>query len=451
MNISFFTQKNFSPKPRLLLSAYQCAPEMGSTSHIGWQWYSRLAKRIPVTLITHIRNQSALQKVGAPFPHSEIVFIDTEYFAGPLYRSLSKFFPKSEYAVSLLSFADFYFYDTLAVKQMKKRQQAGEGWDIIHQVTPVSPKSITRLHTLNCPVVLGPWNGGLTLPLAFPKVILQDTNWMYPLRHLGNLVEFFWQSLPHASVILTATQATFSSIPKKFHSRCQHFLENGVDLELFTPAPWPAPPSSSQPLQIVFVGRLVAFKGMPMLLEAIARLKNYRPLQLNIVGRGPREREWKELATRLDLDQIVTWHGAADHAQVVRQLHQAHVLCLPSVRESGGSVLLEAMACARPVLAVDYGGPGEIIDERVGRVVPSQGTATVIKGLMDGLNDIFEHPEVWKKRGEMARQRAETLYSWEAKIDQALVIYRNLLAEPLQRSHSKTLKTHHEIKKMNVV
>ena len=434
MNTSFFDQKNFSPRPRLLLSAYQCAPEMGSVSQIGWQWYSHLAKRVPVTLITHIRNQPALESAGAPFPHSEIIFIDTEYFAGPLYRSLSRFFPKSEYAVSLLSFADFYFYDMLAVKQMKKRQQAGERWDIVHQVTPVSPKSITRLYTLNCPVVLGPWNGGLTLPLAFPKVILQDVNWMYPLRHFGNLIELFWQSLPHASVILTATQATFASIPKKFHSRCQYFLENGVDLELFNSTPWPPPPSSSQPLHIVFVGRLMAFKGVPMLLEALARLKNYRPLRLTIVGQGPREKEWKKLANRLELDQIVTWYGAATHTQIVHQLYQAHVLCLPSVRESGGSVLLEAMACARPVLAVDHGGPGEIIDDQVGQVVSAQGKNQLVEGLVNSLNDIFEHPQAWRKRGEMARQRAEMLYSWESKVDRILTIYKSLLVEsPMQK------------------
>ena len=50
-------------EPRLLLSAYQCGPGMGSVSQIGWHWYSRLAQRLPVTLLTHIRNRAALEAV----------------------------------------------------------------------------------------------------------------------------------------------------------------------------------------------------------------------------------------------------------------------------------------------------------------------------------------------------------------------------------------------------
>ena len=49
---------------RVLLSAYQCGPGMGSVSQIGWEWYSRLARRTSVTLFTHIRNRPALEAAG---------------------------------------------------------------------------------------------------------------------------------------------------------------------------------------------------------------------------------------------------------------------------------------------------------------------------------------------------------------------------------------------------
>ena len=52
--------------PPLILSAYQCGPGMGSVSQIGWEWYSRLAGRLPLTLVTHSRNRAALEKAGAP-------------------------------------------------------------------------------------------------------------------------------------------------------------------------------------------------------------------------------------------------------------------------------------------------------------------------------------------------------------------------------------------------
>ena len=100
---SYLLSKNeFMPTPeqcpRVLLSAYQCAPRGESVSQIGWQWYKNLAQLLPVTLVTHIRNKNSLEMAGAPFLNTEIIYIDTEWFAGPLYRFAIRLFPRSEHA-----------------------------------------------------------------------------------------------------------------------------------------------------------------------------------------------------------------------------------------------------------------------------------------------------------------------------------------------------------------
>src|SRR5438270_8078714 len=97
-----------TPAFKVLLSAYQCGPGMGSVSQIGWEWYSRLARKVCVTLITHARNRPALARAGAPIEDSEIIFIDTEWFAGPLYRTAKWLFPSSEHAVFMLSGLDYF-------------------------------------------------------------------------------------------------------------------------------------------------------------------------------------------------------------------------------------------------------------------------------------------------------------------------------------------------------
>ncbi|NJO15548.1 MAG: glycosyltransferase [Thioploca sp.] len=416
--------------PRILLSAYQCAPKTEAVSQIGWQWYFRLAQRVPVTLVTHVRNYSYLMQAGAPLAHSEIIFIDTEWFAKYLYNLSRKLFPQSENAVYLLSSLDFFVYDWFAVQQLKKRQRAGANWDIVHVVTPVSPVTVTRLHTLQRPIILGPRNGGLKNPPDFPEIMKEDSSWIYPLRNLGYFIDFLIGSSRNAAVILTATQATLQSISPRYHSRCRPLLENGVDLNLFSPAPWPPPPSLIQPLRIVFVGRLVPFKGVPLLLEALAQLKDKFPLLLTIIGEGPLQKKWQTQSEQLHLNKIVTWYGTASRTQVVAQIQAAHVLCLPSVRESGGAVLLEAMACARPVIAIAFGGPAEIVDDTVGHTIPPHGGATVVvEALTKCFQDIFEQPQVWQQRGEMGRRRAEQRYSWDSKIDQALVLYEELLKD----------------------
>lgn len=418
-----------STAPRVLLAAYQCGPGMGSVSHIGWEWYTRLAARTPVTLVTHIRNRPAIAQAGGARADSDIEYIDTEWFAGPLYRLATRVFPRSQHAAFLLSSLDFFVYDRAAAGQLRARMAQGQRWDLVHAVTPVSPVAATRLHRLGPPLVLGPWNGGLGVPPAFKEILRQDASWVYPLRRLGRLADAYCGATRHAALIFTATRATFTSLPAACRSRCAPLPENGVDLEVFTPAPWPAAPSSTHPLHMLFVGRLVPFKGVPLLLKALALVRREFPVQLDIVGDGPLAEEWRQEAVDAGVAPLVTFHGAESAAEVAKRLRAAHVLCLPSVRESGGAVLLEAMACARPVIAVAFGGPAEIVDDAVGRAVSPTGPEAVATSIANALRDLVAHPDAWRRRGKEGRRRAEQRYSWPMKIEQALTWYRRILGE----------------------
>jgi glycosyltransferase involved in cell wall biosynthesis len=412
---------------RLLLSAYQCAPGMGSVSQIGWEWYSRLAGRLPLTLVTHVRNRAPLEQAGAPLPGTEIVYVDTEWFAGPLYRLASRLFPRSEHPVFLISSLDFFVYDRLALRTLIKLRKEGKNWDLIHQPTPVSPLAATSLHRLGLPLILGPWNGGLKSPANFPEIMAAESGWLYPVRRLGRLGDWLLGSSRNARCLLTATAATRADIPQRYRAKCRDMLENGVDLEVFRAAPWPEPPGNGRPLRVLFVGRLLPFKGVAMLLEAVASIRAESPVQLAIAGTGPEQNALRQKAGELGIAGHVEFLGPLPHAEVARRLTESHVFCLPSIRESGGAVLLEAMAAARPVVALDYGGPSEIVDGEVGAMVPATGWKPVVEGLAGIFEDIFRDPEGWRRRGQAGRQRVERRYSWPAKIDAALSLYRECL------------------------
>jgi glycosyltransferase involved in cell wall biosynthesis len=414
--------------PRILLAAYQCGPGMGSVSQIGWEWYTRLATRTSVTLVTHVRNRSVIEQSGGARDGSEICYIDTEWFAGPLYRLAARLFPRSPHATFLFSSFDFFVYDRTAECILRERWNRGERWDIIHVVTPVSPVAATRFYRLGAPLVVGPWNGGLGILPAFKEIMRQDASWVYPLRQLGRLADLWFGTTCHAAMIFTATQATLAALPRSCHSRCTPMLENGVDLDIFTPSPWSETPSVNQPLRLIFVGRLAPFKGIPLLLKALAQVQREFPVRLTIVGDGPLMRDWRRLAGDLGVAEHVDFRGACSASEVAAQLRQHQVMCLPSVRESGGAVLLEAMACARPVIAVAFGGPAEIVDDAVGCAVPATSPEAVVAGFAQALRDVVQNPDAWRRRGEEGRRRAEQQYSWKMKIEQALGWYHNVLA-----------------------
>ena len=412
-------------KIRVLLSCYQCGLGMGSVSQIGWEWYQRLSKQCQVTLITHVRNRVTLAASGVPINDSNVIFIDTEWFAAPLYRLASWLFRRSEHPLFLIASLDFFVYDWVATRKCRQLLKQGETWDIVHAVTPVSPMAATRLTKLGIPNILGPWNGALASPKTFPEIMQAESKWLYPIRNFGRVIDFFVGSTHSASMILSATRSTVFGISKRYHSKCRNLLENGVDLELFQTAPYPDAPSDINPLHIVFVGRLLPFKGVAMLLEAVSALRF--PFKLTIVGEGSERQPLEAKTTALGLTEQVEFTGNLPLNQVSNRVKKAHVFCLPSVRESGGAVLLEAMAVARPVIAVDFGGPAEIVDDGVGVKLPATGKADVVQGLIKAFEDLRLQPELWRNRGLEGRRRVELYYSWDAKIATAVSFYRELL------------------------
>jgi glycosyltransferase involved in cell wall biosynthesis len=407
---------------RILLSAYQCGPGMGSVSQIGWEWYSRLARQAEVTLVTHIRNREALTNAGAPFAGSEILYIDTERFAGPLYRFASRMFPKSQHAVFLISSLDFFVYDAAALRMLRS---SGKTCDLVHAVTPVSPVAATRLHRLGIPLIVGPWNGGLQSPRTFPEIMSEDSGWVYRVRDLGRLLDRVFGCTRNAALILTATKFTDRSLSK--NARTRRMIENGVDLQLFQPAAWDPPPSASNPLRVLFVGRLIPAKGVSMLFDAVVRVRNEFPIHVTIVGDGPIRADLEREAAEKRLSGAVEFTGNLPLAEVSQYMLASHVFCLPSVRESGGAVLLEAEASALPIVAVNYGGPAELVDDEVGRSLSAAGREQLIEDLVDTFRDIVRNPAQWRLRGRQGRSRAEQNYGWDARIDSAIGIYRQVL------------------------
>jgi glycosyltransferase involved in cell wall biosynthesis len=413
--------------PNLLLCAYQCGPGLGSVSQIGWEWYSRLSQRIPLTLVTHTRNREALARNGAPLANSEVRYIDTEWFAGPLYRLASRIFRSSQHSVFLVSSLDFYVYDWQAFREL--RRLSALPWNLIHAVTPVSPIAATKLYRLGLPLIVGPWNGGLQSPKMFPEIMRQDAAWLYPLRSIGEWIDALTGCTRNAARILSATRATTESLPQSCRRRVCSLLENGVDLSMFQSADWNPAPSSITPLEVIFVGRLVPFKGVSMLLEALARVRNEIAIRLTVVGDGPLRENLEREAAEREVADLVEFTGNLVLQQVATRMRRAHLFCLPSVRESGGAVLLEAMACALPVTAVDYGGPAEIVDDQVGRLLSAAGREAVVRDLVSVFRDVVRQPETWRLKGLAGRQRAVEQYGWDAKISQALTIYRDVLSE----------------------
>ncbi|MFM2052941.1 MAG: hypothetical protein RL456_978 [Pseudomonadota bacterium] len=426
----------------LLMVAYQCGPGLGSVSQIGWEWFAGMAARCDVTLVTHIRNRDAIEQAPDRPAGAQVIYIDTEWFAGPVYRLARRLFPRSDHAVFMLSQADYFVFDAGVVRQLRHRRRDAGGtlpWRLVHMVTPVTTAAATRLPRLGLPVVRGPLNCGLAVPDGFADVMRTDAMGVASLRVLPRMLDALLGSLRDTRAVLVATEATLQAVPPAVRPRCVRMIENAVDPVRFAPADALPPPGPGRPLRVSFVGRLVPFKALHLLIDAMARLHGEgRPVTLEVAGDGPMAEAWRAHAERLGLGGAIRWLGAVPLDRVPQVMRDSHVFCLPSVRESGGAVLLEAMACARPVIGVDFGGPAEVIDEAVGWKIPAVDADTVVDGLVTALGACWTDPDDAAARGRRGAERVRAEHTWPARMDRALRLYESVLQPGDGRPHASS-------------
>ncbi len=192
-------------------------------------------------------------------------------------------------------------------------------------------------------------------------------------------------------------------------------VPNGIDPSRFHPD-GPARAGS----YLLFVGRLVRYKGLQVLLDALALLRPNVPLL--VVGEGPLRERLEAQAARLGLD--VRFLGHVPDAELPALYRGARLTVLPSVtgQESFGISLLESMACGTPVVASRLPGVAELA--AIGGLVAEPGDA---RGLADRLRQGLEHP---LPRGKPLAAAIHANYSWAAVTDLLEAVYREVARLP---------------------
>jgi glycosyltransferase involved in cell wall biosynthesis len=207
--------------------------------------------------------------------------------------------------------------------------------------------------------------------------------------------------------------------------KCVYIPENGVDVEHYE---GPVKRSASLPLRAAFVGRLVPYKGADMLLEAATEFLGKDQLELHVIGDGPQRSSLEAMVDRLHIRRNVRFHGWVSHVEVRERLRTCDFMALPSVREFGGGVVVEAMALGVTPIVADYAGPSELVDETTGIRVPFHDKKSLVEGLRLAIANVVRFPGILDQLGAAARRKATEKLTWVAKADQIIAVYDAVLA-----------------------
>jgi len=220
-------------------------------------------------------------------------------------------------------------------------------------------------------------------------------------------------SLAHVHIAISRGLARYLDETEGFDESTFHVVHYGI-----------VPRDSLQPYppeaRLLCVGRLIPIKGHIVLLRAFAEARRRVPgLRLDIAGRGPLEPALRALAKELGIDAAVRFLGYV--APIADAIDGSSVVVVPSLGEGFGMVALEAMERARPVIAAEIGGLGELVqDGETGLLVPPAKAAPLAEAIVALASDAGRAAAM----GEAGRERAVAHFPQDRCTDRTELLYR---------------------------
>jgi len=194
---------------------------------------------------------------------------------------------------------------------------------------------------------------------------------------------------------------------------------NSVNPRLFSPNRAVIAPSD---LEILVVGNLQPSKGQEFVLRAVGNLSlSFPQLRCRIIGEGPDRSRLEALVRELGIGRQVQFAGRQSRSEVAEAMRSCSVFVLPSRNEGLGCVYLEAMSCAKPVIACRGQGIDEVIEHgKNGWLIPVDG----LEPLVQGLSALLGSPEMRTQVGTAARRTILEKLTLSHQAQHLATIYR---------------------------
>ena len=371
---------------KLLISTYACAPNRGSEHGVGWNWTTeahRLGHEVWALVspahkdaIEHAaRDDAVVRGIHWAFP-------ELRYW--PLEPATE---PKWERTYNLI-------WQRAALRAARELQHR-VGFDAIHHLTWGGVRAPTFLGSLGPPLIIGPIGGGETSPSSLRDGFHLRGKILETLRDLSNstisINPLVRDGLANAAVIFVKTCDTLNLLSRAMRKKTVVFTELAVQTSQIGSSRMPR----QTPTRLLYAGRLLYWKGVHIAIQAFAMLLKKIPnARFTIVGSGPEEARLKAdvLARKIkDSVDFISWLPQNN----LFELYDSHDLLLfPSLHDSSGGVVLEALCHGMPVVCLDLGGPKDIVTLNSGVIIKTAGlnTAQVASRIAAELTDLIASP-----------------------------------------------------------
>ncbi len=227
----------------------------------------------------------------------------------------------------------------------------------------------------------------------FPKIPIVLTEHSSDVRSWLGRPGLRWmarQAFARADVVIAVSDGQKQRIKQAFpKTKDFSVIPNMVDTSRFVPTLMP--PVQGNAYRLLFVGLMdTPQKGIPVLLDALVHIKEHTALTIHtdLIGDGALRTQYEAQAARLGLQEGVTFHGYKPPEAIAQYLLECHAFVLPSLHESQGVVVIEALVSGRPAVSTRCGGPEFLIDGSNGLIVGPGEPMPLAKAIIDVLSHL---------------------------------------------------------------
>ena len=407
-----------APRLKILMSAYACEPGKGSEPEVGWQWALQMARFHDVKVLTRTNNRAAIESGVAALqgkqPLPQFIYHDESAFVLGIKKRL--------HATKL-----YYLLWQCSARNVIARLHKQNPFDLLHHVTFAGVRYSAAIWGHGIPCIWGPVGGVESVPAAFlpwshPPSLIEEL-----IRNTHNALQpTFSRVLSRRARASTITLVSTVEMKRTFKTLgfdAQLMPTIGLNIDEAKPRPHQ---NSSGPLKLLFVGHIIMWKGVKLAIQGLK--ESGTNATLTFIGDVNYLPAMRRLSARLGLADRVCFRGRLRRQEVLDLYSEFDVFVFPSLHDTGGYAVIEAMFNELPVICLDCGGPAVATQEGCGVKIPLESPAKVISGLGKAIQLYDQDRNLVREHGRAARDHIVKNYDWQRKGEQMNEIYEKAVA-----------------------
>jgi len=413
---------------KILVSAIACDPFAGSESLLGWSASRSLADLGALWLLVSAEHRAGIERAqaeGLVPDHMHFVFIgeNKPYHENRMIARAQSWARYLTFSRSILSTA----------RQLHEKI----GFDLSHHLTYSTWRVGSPLWRLGIPFIWGPISGTEVFPpKKFAGILSPSARAFEMARVLGGVYSGF-----NSEVRATAKNAFHifaahrEAVPRLAKLRGSSDGISVLSYYTFKPetiAAFARPSvgaSSGGPLKILAGGNLEGRKGVAIALQGLALARKAgAKFSYRVTGRGPELTHLQQLAKQLGIDQHVQLGQGFSREDYVKELHTTDLYLLPSLREGGGTTMMEAMLAGCVPIVADAGGPGTAVTDECGFRIKVESPAQMAHDIAAAVIRVSQDRPLLARMSSAAPQRIAQQYAHDHFIEAIRAIYRQAQA-----------------------